>query len=187
MDTYYDVDLRLNIPVPMRDGVCLSTDIYLPRAEGPFPVVLIRTPYSNNVEDLIRKGRQWANRGYVCVAQDVRGRWDSEGEYRPFFDEAEDGYDTQQWIGAQPWSNGRIGMSGGSYLAAVQWLSAPLRSEYLKCLVPRVMCNNYFQELVFPGGAFHLNVAATWVCGPGRAPRKASISTTGPRRFIPSR
>ena len=162
MDTYYDVDLRLNVPVAMRDGVCLSTDIYLPRAEGPFPVVLIRTPYSNNVEDLIRKGRQWANRGYVCVAQDVRGRWDSDGEYRPFFDEAEDGYDTQQWIGAQPWCNGRIGMSGGSYLAAVQWLSAPLRSEYLKCLVPRVMCNNYFQELVFPGGAFHLNVAATW-------------------------
>ena len=98
----------------------------------------------------------------LCVAQDVRGRWDSEGDYRPFFNEAEDGYDTQQWIGQQPWSNGRIGMSGGSYLAAVQWLSAPLGSPYLHCLVPRVMCNNYFQELVFPGGAFHLNVAATW-------------------------
>ena len=146
----------------MRDGVHLSTDLYLPRADGPFPTVLVRTPYSNNIEDLIRKAQRWANLGYACVAQDVRGRWDSEGDYRPFFNEAEDGYDTQQWIGQQPWSNGRIGMSGGSYLAAVQWLSAPLGSPYLHCLVPRVMCNNYFQELVFPGGAFHLNVAATW-------------------------
>ena len=162
MQAHYDVDHRLHIPVRMRDGVHLSTDLYLPRADGPFPTVLVRTPYSNNIEDLIRKAQRWANLGYACVAQDVRGRWDSEGDYRPFFNEAEDGYDTQQWIGQQPWSNGRIGMSGGSYLAAVQWLSAPLGSPYLHCLVPRVMCNNYFQELVFPGGAFHLNVAATW-------------------------
>ena len=157
-----ELDLRLDVKVPMRDGVSLSADIYLPRTEGPFPTVLVRTPYSNNLENLIGRAHQLAQWGYACVLQDVRGRWDSEGDFRPFFDEAEDGYDTQQWIGQQTWSNGRIGMSGASYPAAVQWLSAPLRSEYLTCLVPRVMCNNYFQELIFPGGAFHLNVALTW-------------------------
>ena len=61
---------------------------------------------------MIRKGRTLENRGYACVIQDVRGRWDSEGEYYPFFEEANDGYDTQEWIGRQSWSNGKISLSG---------------------------------------------------------------------------
>ena len=162
MQENHDVDLRLNELVPMRDGVKLSADLYLPRTTGTLPTVLIRTPYSNNIADMIRKGRALANRGYACVIQDVRGRWDSEGDYYPFFNEANDGYDTQEWIGHQAWSNGKIGMSGASYPAAVQWLSAPLRSEFLTCIVPRVMCNNYFEDLIFPGGAMQLNVAITW-------------------------
>ena len=162
MSDNYDVEMRLNLPVPMRDGVRLSADIYLPKTTGPFPCVLIRTPYSNNFDQLIDKGRALANLGYACAIQDVRGRWDSEGDYYPFFDEAQDGYDTQEWIGRQSWSNGKIGMSGASYPAAVQWLSAPLRSEYLTCIVPRVMCNDYFNDLIFPGGAMQLNVAITW-------------------------
>ena len=104
----------------MRDGVKLSAEIYLPKAPGKFPTVLIRTPYSNNTDEIIRKGRRLANHGYACVIQDVRGRWDSDGEYYPFHQEALDGYDTQQWIGGQPWSNGKIGMAGGSYLGCVQ-------------------------------------------------------------------
>ena len=162
MEENHDVDMRLNEIVPMRDGVNLSADLYLPTTTGPFPTVLIRTPYSNNSADIIRRGRALANRGYVCAIQDVRGRWDSEGDYYPFFNEADDGYDTQEWIGHQSWSNGKIGMSGASYSAAVQWLSAPLRSKFLTCIVPRVMCNDYFEGLVFPGGAMQLNVAITW-------------------------
>ena len=162
MEENHDVDMRLNEIVPMRDGVNLSADLYLPTTTGPFPTVLIRTPYSNNSADIIRRGRALANRGYVCAIQDVRGRWDSEGDYYPFFNEANDGYDTQEWIGHQSWSNGKIGMSGASYSAAVQWLSAPLRSKFLTCIVPRVMCNDYFEGLVFPGGAMQLNVAITW-------------------------
>ena len=154
--------MRLDVKVPMRDGVNLSADLYVPKTTGPFPVVLIRTPYNNNLPNMIERGRQLANNGYACAIQDVRGRWDSEGQFYPFIGEANDGYDTQQWIGAQPWSNGKIGMSGASYLACVQWQSAPLRSEFLTCMAPRVMCNDYYRDLFYPGGAFHLNVASTW-------------------------
>lgn len=161
MSISYNVDMRLNVKVPMRDGIDLSADIYLPQAEGSFPTVLMRTPYSNNMEAMIEKGRRLANAGYVCVIQDCRGRWDSDGEYYPFR-EGEDGYDTQEWIGQQGWSNGKIGMAGGSYVGAVQWQSAPHRSQYLTCMAPRVICCDYFTGLVYPGGAFQLNVLMTW-------------------------
>ena len=85
----------------MRDGVCLSTDLYLPKAPRRFPTVLMRTPYSNNLEIMIEKGRRLAESGYVCVIQDCRGRWDSEGEYEPYRNEGVDGYVTQEWIGRQ--------------------------------------------------------------------------------------
>jgi len=161
MQPSYDVEMRLDVKAPMRDGVELSADIYLPRGEGRFPTVLMRTPYSNNTDPMIEKGRRLANSGYACVIQDCRGRWDSDGKYYPFR-EGEDGYDTQEWIGRQEWSNGRIGMAGGSYVGLVQWQSAPHRSEYLKCIVPRVICCDFFSGLVYPGGAFQLNVLMTW-------------------------
>ena len=161
MNINYTVAMQLDVKVPMRDGVNLSADIYLPQADGPFPTVLMRTPYSNNMDAMIEKARRLANVGYVCVVQDCRGRWDSDGEYYPFR-EGEDGYDTQEWIGRQPWSNGKIGMAGGSYLGAVQWQSAPHRSQYLTCMAPRVICCDYFTGLVYPGGAFQLNVMMTW-------------------------
>ena len=156
----YDVDLQLDLKVPMRDGVGLSADIYRPRAPGRFPTVLIRTPYDNN--SLIAKARSLANRGYVCVAQDCRGRWDSDGSYYPFHPDGEDGYDTQEWIGRQEWSNGKIGMSGASYLGLVQWQSAVHASEHLTCMAPRVICADFYQGLVHPGGALQLGVCMTW-------------------------
>jgi putative CocE/NonD family hydrolase len=161
MTTNYTVTMHLDVKVPMRDGVNLSADIYLPDATGPFPTVLMRTPYSNNMDAMIEKARRLANVGYACVLQDCRGRWDSDGDYHPFR-EGEDGYDTQEWIGRQPWSNGKIGMAGGSYVGAVQWQSTPYRSQYLTCIAPRVICCDYFTGLVYPGGAFQLNVMMTW-------------------------
>jgi uncharacterized protein len=161
MPTIYDVTMQLDVKVPMRDGVTLSADMYLPNAQAQFPTVLIRTPYSNNIESMIEKGRRLAGAGYACVIQDCRGRWDSDGEYYPFR-EGEDGYDTQEWIGRQPWSNGKIGMAGGSYVGTVQWQSAPHRSKFLTCMAPRVICCDYYSGLVFPGGAFQLNVLMTW-------------------------
>ena len=92
----------------------------------------------------------------------MRGRWDSDGRHYPFHGHAHDGYDTQEWIGRQEWSDGKIGMSGASYLGLVQWQSAPEGSEYLTCLAPRVICCDFFTGLIYPGGAFQLNVALTW-------------------------
>jgi hypothetical protein len=158
----FAVEMRLDVKVPMRDGVELSADIYLPQAEGPFPVVLMRTPYSNNVDAVIEKARSLANGGYACMVQDVRGRWDSQGEYYAFHQEVDDGFDTQEWTGQQDWCDGNIGMAGGSYGGCVQWLSAPLQNKYLKAMVPRVMCTDYYQGLMHPGGAFQLNVMMTW-------------------------
>ena len=162
MQPNYDVDMRLDVKVPMRDGVNLSADIYLPKAHERFPTVLMRTPYSNNGDGMIEKGRRLANSGYACVIQDCRGRWDSDGEYYPFHPEGADGYDTQEWIGGQEWSNGKIGMAGGSYVGLVQWRSAPYRSEFLTCIAPRVICCDFFSGLIHPGGAFQLSVAMTW-------------------------
>jgi uncharacterized protein len=161
MQPNYGIEMRLDVPVPARDGVALSTDLYLPKAAGRVPTVLMRSPYSNNTEPLVEKGRRLANHGYACAIQDCRGRWDSGGEYYPFR-EGTDGFDTQEWIGRQEWSDGRIGMVGGSYLGTVQWQSAPHRSRYLKCITPRVICCDYYTGLVYPGGAFQLNVMATW-------------------------
>ena len=162
MSRQYDVEMDLNVRTPMRDGVELSSDIYRPRARGPFPTVLFRTPYSNNSDVMISRARSLANVGYVCVVQDIRGRWDSDGDYYPFVNDGVDGYDTQEWIGAQEWSNGKIGMAGGSYVALVQWQSAVHRSRYLTCMAPRVIATDFFGGLVFPGGAFQLNVLVTW-------------------------
>ena len=161
MQPNYSVEMNLNTKVPMRDRVNLSADIYLPEASGTFPTVLMRTPYSNNTDAMIEKGRRLAGSGYVCVIQDCRGRWDSDGKYYPFH-EGEDGYDTQEWIGRQEWSNGKIGMAGGSYVGLVQWQSAPHRSQFLTCIAPRVICCDFYSGLVFPGGAFQLNVLMTW-------------------------
>ncbi len=161
-EQHYDVEMRLDVKVRMRDGVLLSADIYLPDAPGPFPTVLMRTPYSNNTDPMIGKARRLANSGYACVVQDCRGRWDSDGIYYAFHQEIEDGYDTQAWVADQEWCNGKIGMTGSSYGGAVQWLSAPLANENVKCLVPRVMCADYYQGLMHPGGAFMLNVMMTW-------------------------
>jgi len=156
------VRTRFDVKVPMRDGVELSADLYLPSGDGPFPGVLMRTPYDNNGPPLIEKARRLAAGGYAVVVQDCRGRFDSGGAYYPFAGEGEDGFDTQEWIGRQAWSSGKVGMAGGSYLGLTQLTSAPLRSRYLTCMAPRVICADFFSGLVYPGGAFQLNVLMTW-------------------------
>ena len=162
MKAHYPVDMLVDAKVPMRDGVNLSTDIYLPRGAGRVPTVLMRTPYGNNGEPMIEKGRRLANDGYACVIQDCRGRWDSDGDYYPFVADGADGFDTQEWIGQREWSDGKIGMAGASYGGATQWLSAPHGSGSLTCIAPRVICCDYFSGLVYPGGALQLNVIMTW-------------------------
>jgi putative CocE/NonD family hydrolase len=152
----------LGVGVPMRDGVKLSTDVYLPDGPGPFPVILVRTPYSNNVDSQVQDGVYFAQRGYACAIQDVRGRFDSEGEWAPFIHEAQDGYDAQEWCGTQPWSSGKVGTSGASYLALTQWLAAPLRNPHLRAMAPRVGFSNLYHNWVYTGGAFQLGFNLRW-------------------------
>jgi uncharacterized protein len=158
---YYGVNRRIDVRIPMRDGVHVSADIYLPDAAGPFPTVLVRTPYDNSTQ--VDQGKTYASKGYAFVAVDVRGRYDSPGDdYYPYFAEAQDGYDVQQWIGHQPWSTGKIGTVGGSDLGLTQWIAAPERSEFLTCMVPRVICPDQYRQLFWPFGTFQLWMTFAW-------------------------
>lgn len=167
-DSPSPVLVEYNVMVPMRDGVRLSTDVYRPAKAGRFPVLLIRDPYSNgsSASD-VEEGRRWAARGYVYLHQDVRGRYDSEGHFYPYLAEPNDGYDTQQWTGQQPWSNGKVGTLGGSYLATTQWLSAHFRSPALTAMVPAVSPFNYYQDVAYVGGALSLGSRIGWATGMG--------------------
>ena len=116
-----------DVPIPMRDGVVLRADVYRPDAGGKFPVAIYRGPYDkrSSLDDLPAVARNLAQRGYVCIAQDVRGRYASEGSYEPLAYEIADGVDTVEWAAAQPWSTGRVGMFGVSYAG----IRAVLRSH----------------------------------------------------------
>ena len=125
-------------------------------------MILIRTPYSNNADYQVEDGVYFAQRGYAVAIQDVRGRFDSDGEWAPFVHEAEDGYDAQEWCGTQPWSTGKVGTSGASYLALTQWLAAPLRNRHLAAMAPRVGFSNLYHNWVYTGGAFQLGFNLRW-------------------------
>ncbi|MYE16608.1 MAG: CocE/NonD family hydrolase [Gemmatimonadetes bacterium] len=134
----YDVRWAMNVPVPMRDGVRLATDLYLPDAEGRFPVVLVRTPYGSETPRFAEQGRFYAARGYVFAVQDARGKYDSEGDWYGRRSERDDTDDTITWVGTQAWSSGDVGMVGASYGGLVQMMVAPAGNPHLKALIPEV-------------------------------------------------
>jgi putative CocE/NonD family hydrolase len=142
--------------VPMRDDVRLSADVYLPRAPGPFPTIVTRTPYESGRDFFIEFGVWWAERGYAFVVQDCRGRFESEGVFQAYFPDIEDGYDTLEWVAGQAWCDGKIGTWGRSYGALTQWLMAPLGSPHLTCMAPHVVCDDFFSDCHYIGGAFQL-------------------------------
>ena len=149
----FPVQHAQTFPVPMRDGVHLSTDVYLPKnCSTPVPAVLVRTPYGK--EDGCEVYYRYVQRGYAVVVQDVRGRNASEGEWLPNYHEVEDGDDTLNWIAAQPWCSGRIGMVGGSYLGYVQWAAAASGNPHLKALISVVCAGSSFVDLPRRGGSF---------------------------------
>ena len=126
--------------IPMRDGIKLATDIYRPAkngtpVEGKFPALLIRTPY-NKSDDVESFARYFVSYGYVFIVQDVRGRYKSEGHWRPLYDDGHDGFDTTQWIGHQPWSDRGVGTTGGSYEGGTQHALAIDDAPFLKAQMP---------------------------------------------------
>ena len=159
---YYPISCDMGVKVPMRDGTLLSTDIYRPQQQNKVPVVLVRTPYNKNDESEVEAAIYFATRGYAAVVQDCRGRYDSDGEWEPFVNEPTDSYDTQTWCGTQPWSNGKVGTRGASYVALTQIISAPLRNPYLKAMAPNVGFSNLYHNWVYTGGAFQLAFNLRW-------------------------
>lgn len=135
----FGVKTLLDLNCPAGDGVRLSTDVYLPDTPGSWPTVLIRTPYSNN--DPVKKvplGRTFAANGYAVAIQDVRGRYDSGGEWEPFFNEAADGRAAQAWLADQPFCNGRVALMGRSYEGYCVWAGAFDHHPAVKALIPIV-------------------------------------------------
>ena len=137
----YEVQSTRGNRVVMRDGVRLSVDIYQPIVAGRarLPAILSMTPYDNLSPSLVTRSKWFAQRGYVLVLADVRGRYDSEGLWDPFTDKHKsDGYDLVEWIAAQPWCDGKVGMMGGSYLGWTQWWTASQAPPHLKAIAPQV-------------------------------------------------
>jgi putative CocE/NonD family hydrolase len=158
-----DIDIQRNVTMKTRDGVTLHADIYQPAAAGSYPVLLTRTPYDkNNSADF---GRRGALRGFIVVIQDVRGRYTSEGEWYPFKNEINDGYDTVEWAAALPHSNGKVGMFSGSYVGATQMLAAISHPPHLAGICPIVTASNYHENWTYQGGAFEQWFDESWTSG----------------------
>ncbi|RMA80987.1 CocE/NonD family hydrolase [Umboniibacter marinipuniceus] len=159
--------------VPMRDGVELSTDIYLPAAsEAAYPTVLIRTVYNKN--NTFEWNPVWAElieQGYVIAIQDIRGRFESGGEYVIAEGRREDGVDTLSWLTSQPWSNGKVALAGCSYLGETQVVLAATNHPSLVTAVPMSPASGYYEPgrawQAFSGGAFELGQTAGWFAGSG--------------------
>lgn len=142
----YRVLFEWNLSIPMTDGVKLATDIYRPNAPGKFPVLIARTPYSRkgSVHPYKKLGQIYASHGFVFIVQDVRGKFDSEGEFLPYAHEAEDGHTAVNWAGAAKWSNGKVALFGFSYLGSCAWLASKYQSPYLKAIVPMFTTQNCY-------------------------------------------
>jgi putative CocE/NonD family hydrolase len=168
----YGIALTANVMVPMRDGVRLATDVYRPAqdgeaVDGKFPVILTRTPY-NKASDAEALAKMFVPFGYILVIQDVRGRYRSEGAWRPIRDDPNDGFDTAQWIGGQAWSNQSIGTIGTSYAGATQHALAIAGAPYVKTMIARNAMSDFGLYGVRHHGAFELRWL-NWVFTMGNA------------------
>lgn len=164
----YGIVISKDVMVPMRDGVRLATDVYRPAidgepAPGQFPTILGRTSYDKNSPQMWVEpvAEFFTPRGYVVVTQDLRGRYRSEGTGQYFHtanvNEGRDGYDTVEWIAAQPWSNGRVGTAGSSHGAIVQSMMALCRPPHLTAMWQDVGPTNMYSHCIRQGGAFALH------------------------------
>ncbi len=151
--------------VEMSDGTRLATEIFLPDGQGPWPAVLTRTPYGRMMFD--EHVVPFVQRGYACVVQDMRGRFDSEGADLPFdgcgWREHRDGYETVEWIAAQPWCNGKVGTFGGSAMGITQYQLGPTAPPHLVCMVPVVATPSLYHHAEYPGGLYRREQVDEWL------------------------
>jgi len=170
-DTGEPVTVEFNRPARMRDGVTLCANIYRPAGQGPWPVLLARTPYDKN--DMHNDAWcgldpvQTAQRGFIVAIQDVRGRFASEGKWEPLKLEAQDGYDTVEWVASLAGSNGRVAMYSGSYCGNTQWLAAAMQPPSLRAISPAMTWSEPTDGLLSRGGALELGLALRWALETG--------------------
>ena len=154
-----------DVPATMRDGTVLRADVYRPDTDGKYPVLLARTPYDKGSEGHIETCRKLAERGYLVVVQDVRGRYASDGEFRPgFFSsahcDAQDGYDTVEWAARLPYSTGKVGTFGNSYVGWTQWELAHTRPPHLAAMLPQGIAADLLDREL--GGVLRLGRVLWW-------------------------
>lgn len=163
----HNVLVDRDIRVEMRDGVDLATDVYRPQGDGASPTLVQRTPYdkgdAQTVGGLMVNPIKAASEGYAVVIQDVRGRYRSAGEWNPLVNEADDGYDTIEWAADQPWSDGRVGTYGPSYMGVTAWQAALADPPHLEAVFPYLTGGDYDEGFTYTGGAFELGFNLWWV------------------------
>lgn len=157
--------IEFDVAVPMRDGTTLSADVYRPGGNGPWPVLVQRTPYGKGSTmtlvaalDALRALR----RGYIVVQQDTRGRFQSDGQWLPWAFERTDGYDTVEWAASIPGSDGKVGMFGGSYTGNTQWAAAVTRPPHLVAIAPQITWSAPEDGIFYRGGALELGLNVWW-------------------------
>ncbi len=164
MQIGHQIEVDFDVPAKMRDGVVLRANVYRPAGEGKWPVLLTRLPYGKDftLGGAVLDPAQVARRGYVVIVQDTRGRFNSEGEWNPMRNEAQDGYDTIEWASKLHYSNGIVGMYGISYFGFTQWISLIQQPPSLKAAIPIMTWNDPLNGTLFRGGALELGVQAQW-------------------------
>lgn len=179
------VIIERDVPCQLRDGVTLYANVYRPEGDGDYPVLLSRLPYNKNLPNFSHRyidPIRMALSGYVVIIQDVRGRFSSEGEFTPFTQEFEDGYDSVEWAASLPYSNGNVGMFGLSYYGFTQMLAAMTQPPSLKAIFPAFTGHNIGRDFSKRGGAYELAKLETWILdsvAPDYLKRKQDSETYG--------
>ncbi len=167
-DPLYNICLESNVMVPMRDGIRLATDIYFPagmdgkRSDGNWPTIMVRTSYNKTASEWDGVPSQYVEYGYVFILQDLRSRYKSEGDGRYYHTcnlwDGDDGYDAIEWVAAQPWSNGHVGLMGSSHRAIVQTQAALHQPPHLTTICPEQGPTNIYLHEAREGGAMALHM-----------------------------
>ncbi len=159
------------VTIAMRDGTPLAADLYLPAGTGPWPAVAMRTPYGRRSADIVLFATLLRSFGYAVVVQDTRGRFGSAGVDSVFLDDGwgrnQDGYDTVEWIAAQQWCNGRVGLWGLSALGISAYLAAGATPPHLTCCFVGLASADLYHEVVYPGGVLQKNLVEGWLASRG--------------------
>jgi putative CocE/NonD family hydrolase len=160
----------MHVRIPMRDGVQLAANLFRPTEPARVPAILVRTPYGKG-EDITPHYQAFVNHGYAIVVEDVRGRYESDGVFKPLEQEGKDGSDTIDWIARQAWSDGKVGMMGGSYLGIVQWKAALQNNPHLKAIFPVVSGDDDYRDRFYSrGGAMKIGNRLNWMSDNLRTP-----------------